>query len=202
MTFNPHGNPMASHASIDTSASNISSSTLFEQLEAYPWDADAEFQHGLQSILSSSSSSDQAEHLTLRAKCFYYARKTGTPVDFEAYKEWRERSVVASNGLTIENLTPSSTQSARTSDDRNTPLRHETSANSNEPPAPYPNTFSQIVELISSGQPIPGIKEVPNTVLEGQASRAVAGKRRKPWEKGDQVACRGTEATEDVPSAA
>ena len=54
-----------------------------------------------------------------------------------------------------------------------------------EPPAPYPISFSQIVELITSGEPIPGIKEVPDTVLEGQVSQPMTAKRRKPWEAGD-----------------
>ena len=52
-----------------------------------------------------------------------------------------------------------------------------------EPSAPYPISFSQIVELITTGQPIPGIKEVPDTLLEGQASQPITAKRKKPWEK-------------------
>ena len=55
--------------------------------------------------------------------------------------------------------------------------------NLNEPPAPYPTSFAHIVELITSGQPIPGIKEIPSTVLEGQGTQAEKPKRRKPWEK-------------------
>ena len=54
-----------------------------------------------------------------------------------------------------------------------------------EPLAPYPISFSQIVELITSGEPIPGIKEVPATVLDGQTSQPTTAKRRKPWETGD-----------------
>lgn len=49
--------------------------------------------------------------------------------------------------------------------------------------APYPTSFAQIVELISTGQPIPGIKEIPNTILEGQSSQSTTSKRKKPWEK-------------------
>ena len=52
-----------------------------------------------------------------------------------------------------------------------------------EPPALYPLSFNHIVELITTGQPIPGIKDIPNTVLEGQASRTVQTSRKKPWEK-------------------
>ena len=52
-----------------------------------------------------------------------------------------------------------------------------------EAAAPYPTCFGQIVELITSGSPIPGIKEVPDTVMEGQASQTKTAKRKKPWEK-------------------
>lgn len=63
-----------------------------------------------------------------------------------------------------------------------------TKATTEEPPAPYtspppyPQSFSHLVELITTGQTIPGIKEVPNTLLTGQGSKAVESKRRKPWE--------------------
>lgn len=46
----------------------------FQQLEDYAWDSDVEFQSGLQAILGSKPSTEQAEHLTLRARCFYFAR--------------------------------------------------------------------------------------------------------------------------------
>lgn len=50
------------------------------------------------------------------------------------------------------------------------------------PPPPYPQSFSHLVELITTGQPIPGLKVVPNTLLTGQGSKAVESKRKKPWE--------------------
>lgn len=37
--------------------------------------------------------------------------------------------------------------------------------------------------LITAGKPIPGIREIPPTVLEDQATKPAASKRRKPWEK-------------------
>lgn len=56
---------------------------VFESLEGYNWDDDAEFQSGLSAILGSDSSPEQASELTLRARCFYYARSapvsTSTP---------------------------------------------------------------------------------------------------------------------------
>jgi hypothetical protein len=42
--------------------------------------------------------------------------------------------------------------------------------------------------MITSGQPIPGIRDIPPTVLSDQATPPVANKRRKPWEKDEQLA--------------
>lgn len=53
------------------------------------------------------------------------------------------------------------------------------------PPAQpsYPSSFEEIMHLIQTGQPIPGIKEIPDTVLSGQGTEATRNRRRKPWEK-------------------
>jgi len=64
------------------------------------------------------------------------------------------------------------------------------SANPNEPPAPYPTSFAHIVELVTTGQPIPGIKDIPDTLLTGQGSAAAQSRRKKPWEK-DQAESSG-----------
>ena len=47
---------------------------VFEQLDSYPWHSDFEFQNGLQAILGSDPAPDQAEQVTLRARCFYFSR--------------------------------------------------------------------------------------------------------------------------------
>jgi hypothetical protein len=46
-------------------------------------------------------------------------------------------------------------------------------------------SYQEVVELIQSGKPIPGIKEIPNTVLDGQGTQSTQPRRRKPWEKED-----------------
>lgn len=48
--------------------------------------------------------------------------------------------------------------------------------------APYPTTFAHIVELITTGQPIPGIRDIPNVLNTAPPSEATKAKRRKPWE--------------------
>lgn len=68
-----------------------------------------------------------------------------------------------------------------------TPLQSAPSTNDSNPTAneipPYPTTFAQIVDLITRNQPIPGIEQVPETVLEpGSSKQDKAEKRQKPWE--------------------
>jgi len=147
---------------------------LFQDIDAYTWDNDAEFQvsfvtiysliiaqnylqGGLAAILgpNANSSPSQAQELTLRARLFYYARKKNIPpINFDAYKAY---------------------------------LASKPSPPAEETP-PYPVPFADIVAMINSGQPIPGIRDIPPTVLSGLATQPVANKRRKPWEKEESEA--------------
>lgn len=47
----------------------------------------------------------------------------------------------------------------------------------------YPSNYKDIVELILQGKPIPGVKEIPDTVLGHEASsQSSVTQRKKPWE--------------------
>ncbi|KAF2471442.1 uncharacterized protein BDR25DRAFT_261000 [Lindgomyces ingoldianus] len=159
------------------------STNVYEALENYNWDDDVEFQSGLSAILGSNSTPEQATELTLRARCFYYARKYNVNLDFDAYKAYRtsrpSRPIAPPNGV----------QAASASASAEAPgsVLPASSTNPNDPPAPYPVSFAHIVELVTTGQPIPGIKEIPNTILTGQGTEAVKEKRKKPWERGGSV---------------
>ena len=109
-------------------------------------------------------------------------RKFSTSIDFAAYSDWRsQHPVPPSPESTATELAAG--QSATTS---HSPNLHDgkdnldVSANS---PGSYPLTFNHIVDLITSGQPVPGIKEIPDTLLEGQSSETKKEQRKKPWEK-------------------
>ncbi|KAK5163590.1 uncharacterized protein LTR77_010539 [Saxophila tyrrhenica] len=155
---------------------DLGNTYLYHQLDEYPWDTDEEFQGGLSAILGSVQDPAQVEHLTLRAKCYYFARKSGTPVDFDGYKAWIEtqRGVASANG-TYDTLFEAQPQAAGESAGGD--------ASGGMSDAPKPASFAEICALIQEGKPIPGIKEIPDTVLEGQASESQTEKRRKPWEK-------------------
>ncbi|KAF7190195.1 hypothetical protein HII31_08526 [Pseudocercospora fuligena] len=146
---------MATEGTVDNTA-------LFRQLHDYKWDEDAEFQGGLRAILGSAENEQQVEHLTLRAKCYYYARKAGTPVDFDGYKAWVESGRTNGNAAVMHAPADSSGGMAD---------------------APKPASFAEICDMIAEGKPIPGIKDIPDTILEGQASESNTARRKKPWEK-------------------
>ncbi len=174
-----------------TSQETPSSSTIlsapdtlvFERIESYPFSADQEFQSGLSTILASNPGQD-SELLTLRARCFYFARKHKVSIDFESYKRWRSQQNLP---LTAVNRGPApGTQTngmAQETDKTDTNVVQA----SEQPAAPYPSSFSQIVDLITKGEPIPGIKEIPNTLLLGQDSAPSTAKRKKPWEKDEAL---------------
>lgn len=50
------------------------------------------------------------------------------------------------------------------------------------PEPAYPSSFAHIVELITTGQPVPGIQQIPDTVLTGHDIASEKPRRRKPWE--------------------
>lgn len=161
-------------ATIDTS---LDSTYVFHQLDNYPWDSDQEFQGGLQAILGSVQDPAQVEHLTLRAKCYYYARKAGTPVDFEGYKRWVQNQ---QTGASTNGHAPSA---GSEEDVVLQPAEQQNPGDNGMAGAPKPASFAEICEMIAEGKPIPGIKDIPDTILEGQASDAQKEKRRKPWER-------------------
>ena len=112
-------------------------------------------------------------------------RKKNMRIDFNSYLAWRvlHSSVPLVNVVSSE--APATESSPPVERRASVGQQYESVPNYSEPPAPYPTSFEQIVELISTGQPIPGIKDVPDTVLEGQASQTNAVRRKKPWEKED-----------------
>ncbi|KAL8853332.1 MAG: hypothetical protein Q9221_001808 [Calogaya cf. arnoldii] len=163
-----------------SSSSAVPETSVFEQIESYPFSTDSEFQTGLSTILSSNPAQDP-ELLTLRARCFYFARKHHTTVNFESYKRWRLDQNLPSATVNRVGPVPENQVNGIAQERGKADVNPEQELN--EPAAPYPSSFSQIVDLITKGEPIPGIKEIPDTLLAGQESLPATAKRKKPWEK-------------------
>ncbi|MCJ1307235.1 hypothetical protein MMC25_000881 [Agyrium rufum] len=175
--------------------STPSEEEAYHLLDNHPWDTDEEFKEGLQSILESNSHTPEAtEDLITNVKCFYFCRqdppsvartfsnaKLNVEIDTQAYKAWSQRQAAVpkahENGVNVPVVESSQHAAVQPLEDTASTSREDAQE------APYPTSFSRIVELITSGEPIPGIKEIPDTILEGQESEASKPTRRKPWEK-------------------
>ncbi|KAF2744476.1 hypothetical protein M011DRAFT_408445 [Sporormia fimetaria CBS 119925] len=169
-------------------------SEVYEALEKYNWDDDVEFQAGLSAILGSNATPEQAAELTLRARCFYYSRKYEVNVDFDEYRAYHFANAPSQSTPTVTpangvEATPATASTESAGGIMPTP------STADEPPVPYPTSFAHIVELIQTGQPIPGIKEIPNTVLTGQGTQPEKPKRRKPWEKDETPTTAGADGS-------
>jgi hypothetical protein len=98
-----------------------------------------------------------------------HIRKFGKNVDLETYKEWKALN-------------------AAIRDDKVNGYVTSGQIISNEPEPSLKFSYQEIVDMIQNGKPIPGIKNIPSTVLAGQGTTAAKSTRRKPWEKGATAA--------------
>lgn len=162
---------------------------VFKAFDQYPWASDTDFQTGLQAVLSSLPSSPAPtsqphvaeSEIELRAKSFFYERKYGVKVDMVDFKAWKSAESSSASGAgqtsTSEGKSKSVDQSVAAQE------KEKDDAKADEEETPFPSSYAAIVELILSGKPVPGIMEIPDTVLGKEAeSESKAQQRRKPWE--------------------
>lgn len=147
-------------------------SRVFKRVRDHDWEQNTEFQSGLRTILQSANP-DQHENLTSRAKCFYFRRITQTPIDHAEYQKW-----LASNQTTEECNDPEGRDKPEIALDADNLRR----SGGSEEDAPYPKSFAEVIELITSGKPVPGIKEIPDVILEAPKDAVTLPQRKKPWE--------------------
>lgn len=172
---------------------------IYQALSSYPFAQDSEYQSGLATILGHPERAvtveelEQEEGLVLQAQCFYFARKYNVqPVDPAAYQAWlRERGAppeqevqqrtVGHGEGTVEVEQPTQPQ-PQPQPQSAAPTQAPPPTDDQQPP--YPTSFAAIVDLITRNIPVPGIEEIPTTVLEPGSSKVdKTPRRRKPWEK-------------------
>ncbi|KAJ5383331.1 hypothetical protein N7517_001242 [Penicillium concentricum] len=169
-----------------------SETRVFERLQSYSFTSDPEFANGLSIILghpdtpATEVEMNRDDDLVLQAKCFFFSRKENLnpAIDFAAFKSWLV-------SRTEQGLGNADLQISKASDPTSGP------ESSTHPEPAYPSSFAHIVELITTGQPIPGIQDIPDTVLSGHDISSEKPRRRKPWEKDEVVT-----ASDDTASAA
>lgn len=137
--------------------------------------------------------------------------KNNVSIDFDAYQEWRKRRLSSSQPVN-DSCDPAAGYSPSTVRQNDESSYQNGSSNEASIPdastdtgpvaaeARYPTSFSHIVELITSGRPVPGIKDVPDTILSGRESPAVIVKRKKPWEQGGDGGVNSVKIENEKPS--
>jgi hypothetical protein len=183
---------------------------IYMQMMTYPFARDPEFLSGLATILghpdtpSTPEEHRQHEDLVLRARCFYLARKLGLaePIDPARYEEWRQSRMPETGGAAVDvqeavdapaNQAAALPSSDTTANNAAAPPVTENASEAPEPP--YPNSFAAIVDLITRNIPVPGIEEIPPTVLEPGTSKVDhTPRRKKPWEKDEGEGAGGPSA--------
>lgn len=138
----------------------------------------------------------------------YRKENISPPLNFSTYKSWLKSlggtppilvgntssgsssTAIATASEAVSSLSsPSSTPTGNTSRNVNVPLERgpgPADSDSVQSEPTYPSSFARIVELITTGQPVPGIQQIPDTVLEGHQTPSTVAGRRKPWEEKDE----------------
>ncbi|KAK9480252.1 hypothetical protein V1514DRAFT_325880 [Lipomyces japonicus] len=171
----------------------------WQKFDDYDWNQDLEFVDGLESILNTRStastvpiSADERRVLEIRAKLFFYSRKIQKQAGYDDYIAWQSKN--ESLGQPSDQVGAGLLEASLAHHDHHDHDDHDgnrivtqndvTSNESNEPTIPYPLSFARIVQLITTGQEVPGIKQIPHIVLgEHAASAHELPQRRKPWER-------------------
>ncbi|RKO86568.1 hypothetical protein BDK51DRAFT_5637, partial [Blyttiomyces helicus] len=141
---------------------------VFRAFLAYPFDTDAKFQQGLKTITAKAEEdvARRAEDIE-KAKWFFYS-KFVKPFDYTRFQTWRSTS--------------SSTASSPSTSPAPPPESEPEGAADGEPR--YPRSFHELCEMVARGEPIPGIRTIPDKLNDAPPSVSVLGQRRKPWEVG------------------
>jgi len=168
-------------------------SIIYSKFDSYPFAADTEFNAGLQSILATAPGIEDEKvksKVELQAKIYYFCRKFSVPpFSIDDYQSWNsspagDSEAEAASRDIASSINPGASGliDALMGAGPSSKVAAEVAEGHEEEDGPPRLSYAELIELIQSGAPIPGIKDIPDTVLEGQGSAAEASKRRKPWE--------------------
>ncbi|KAF5622517.1 hypothetical protein F52700_10489 [Fusarium sp. NRRL 52700] len=173
---------------------------IFTAFDTYPWTKDKNFMSGLYAILGEPGQQNPQASLAdmaIHARIFYYAQRIGVSIEFSAYKAWlasnpdhqppdvlpeeyRQRDVANTSPVPILDW-----QKAAPKTDLYIDRKTATAQSGSQDQPSYPMGFADMIKLIQEGKPVPGIRQIPNTVVRDAAVKPVGARAvpRKPWEK-------------------
>jgi hypothetical protein len=157
----------------------------------------ADSQTGVQKVIDLKNvplDSLEAKRLVEKYKYFYFSKYSSlciclcsrriTPIDPPAFEQWRAHKMRI-------NSTASASEDNQNPIDPSRPwfmqaaAHHitETTASDENIESKGPS-FDEIVELISTGKPVPGIRQIPEKLsLEAPSTSSSPAPPKKPWEK-------------------
>ncbi|KAK0634525.1 hypothetical protein B0T17DRAFT_8657 [Bombardia bombarda] len=187
------------------SGSTTSSIAAFRKFDAYPWARDRPFLQGLIAMLgpiTASTDRQKALGITLQARIWWYKSRMDVAIDRSAYERYIEQDASTCPDPML--LTKSDEIQRRMGATTPRPLPELPSWQLDAPKvdpskkasdhrvqetggggAPYPESFQAIIEAVTTGKSVPGVREIPNTVVR-QPGISPVGKMQapqKPWEK-------------------
>ncbi|KAF5587188.1 hypothetical protein FPANT_6987 [Fusarium pseudoanthophilum] len=188
---------------------------IFTAFDTYPWSKDKNFMSGLYAILGQPGQQNPQASLAdmaIHARIFYYAQRIGVNIDFSAYKAWlasnpdyqppdvlpeeyRQRDVANASPVPALDW-----QKAAPKTDLYIDRKTAAAQSGSQDQPSYPTGFAEMIQLIQEGKPVPGIRQIPNTVVRDPAVKPVGARAvpRKPWEKDTTV---DMPALPDLPKA-
>ncbi|KAH7321191.1 hypothetical protein B0I35DRAFT_477703 [Stachybotrys elegans] len=189
----------ASASGADAIRSLKNDDAIFQAFDGYPWKKDPMFTSGLYAILGnpgSVTSQESLRDMAVHARIFYYAQRIGVTIDFARYQSWlaqhpnhqapdvlpdeyREQGKPAQDAAAALTWQQAAPKADLYVDRKAAPQATE----DGEPN--YPMGFAEMLRLLQEGKPIPGIKQIPNTVVRDPTVKPVGSRPvpKKPWEK-------------------
>ncbi|KAH7157041.1 hypothetical protein EDB81DRAFT_411254 [Dactylonectria macrodidyma] len=172
---------------------------VFQAFDAYPWKKDKMFMSGLYAILGEPGQQNPQASLAdmaIHARVFYYAQRIGVSIDFASYQAWLSQDpdrqppdVLPEEYHRFSNPpqnppTPAlDWQKAAPKAELYVDRKAAVQSPSDQPN--YPMGFAEMLKLLQEGKPVPGIRQIPNTVVRNPLVKPVGARAvpRKPWEK-------------------
>lgn len=174
----------------------------------YDWESFTEFQEGLAQILENylenlkqqdpsvtSIPSLDRQQLIEQAKSFFYCSHTGNILELDDYNQWKlhNEQKYLKNKKIVEIEIDDNESQEKNHDDESQKKSHDEIQNKShddetqqkshdESEPPYSSNYKELVQLILAGKEVPGIKQIPNTILPDKVSKSTKTQRVKPWE--------------------
>ncbi|KAI3402728.2 hypothetical protein KGF56_004402 [Candida oxycetoniae] len=150
---------------------------VYQEFLNYSWEDCTEYQKYLKELQQSEVAEAELSQLIDQAKSFFFCQKTGHILNLEEFEDWKLH-----NDDKEESKSEKDTNRLVESDTSVSTNNVETKVGDDDDP-PYSSNYHNLIELIMSGKPVPGIKPIPDVVLKDQGSISHQSQRTKPWER-------------------